>query len=1124
MENQVQSSDIPEISYKAFISYRHLALDKEAAERIQKGIEHYIVPKEFRHLSGGKKLGKVFRDEDELPISSNLSDSITYALDHTEYLIVICTPDLPKSRWCAQEIRYFLETHDRNHIIAVLADGNPEESFSPYLLHEYDDEGNITADLEPLAANMAGEGHKLDPKSFSKEMMRIRAALLGVPFDSLWQRERRRRMVQIASGMAVIMAGLAVFLGVTLNKNAQIRRQNEQIREQNAQISEQNTQILSQNEEINEKNISMQKQLSSMLVDAGNGLLEEFDTRGAIANGLAAIENDDPAIYDHRAEQLLLNALGAFSTGEMTGELIHEQTTDIVDIAVPLHKDRVYLADLVGNISCLDINSGKLLWSESSVYASRFDGEVKTRLFLAEDQGLLLCKNYYNLSALSLEDGSLTWNYVYESANNMFALSDDGNRIAIFDRAVYLPEFDPSREITSEEDYNHITDLIFLSSTDGTETGRFAIGEDQSMQIPFTSSDFYGATFSDSGKSFACGFAYESVEDRKTGHYEYYLINSDTAEQLRHGTSAYSLAASDIFYGIAIDEATTSLFVAQYNAGYGGILVSHFHGGTLTVDNILVEQTLRGKGDLFVNYNDLDIQPMCFTDHLVVIASENSVFILDRNTTTLKKSFALSGNVLDMHWLDKKEECIEIITSAGEYAYYDLQHDDGWFDSYRKDDLKQNNNGKAAILLRPASGNTLSVEGFLTVPADHSGRLVRVRMQKDPHIRHDALTGNASLYQTAFCSSPSGERVFRLTYENKEWVLSAFQAKTGVLIAQNKFPDGDGFYNLTEIHAIDEEHVLGRYMIMPLEGEAAPIHALKDMVSRLPIKYDAVKSCRLYNGQIMTVVNLSRSSIMQIPFDYVGLNGATVLAINEPENRVMFQTRSVFEIGANGYELGYGIYQLLDESEKTLTASEEPAYVLFDAIGEKRYIIPDAAPAAEQHVSVGTVDPVFICGDDVGCVWLYDIPSGKARLVTNAYSRNEIMDVCMIPGDRQAAVFSRTGRLDILNLEDGQVLYSNTYPSLNTFITDYSCSCELDEQNERLYLFINYLGGHQGALTRVDMRSWTTDFSYNGSDCFGWSRADDRIYFASRDIYSFPAYKLEDLKLWAQEKAAEYAE
>ena len=130
----------------------------------------------------------------------------------------------------------------------------------------------------------------------------------------------------------------------------------------------------------------------------------------------------------------------------------------------------------------------------------------------------------------------------------------------------------------------------------------------------------------------------------------------------------------------------------------------------------------------------------------------------------------------------------------------------------------------------------------------------------------------------------------------------------------------------------------------------------------------------------------------------------------------------------------------------------------------------------------------------------------------------------MIPGDRQAAVFSRTGRLDILNLEDGQVLYSNTCPSLNTFITDYSCSCELDEQNERLYLFINYLSGHQGALTRVDMRSWTTDFSYNGSDCFGWSRADDRIYFASRDIYSFPAYKLEDLKLWAQKKAAEYAE
>ena len=91
-----------ERSYVAFISYRHKPLDKQAAEMIQRRIESYKVPKEFREKVGGERLGMVFRDEDELPASSSLSDSITYALDHSRYLIVICTPDLPQSKWCEQ--------------------------------------------------------------------------------------------------------------------------------------------------------------------------------------------------------------------------------------------------------------------------------------------------------------------------------------------------------------------------------------------------------------------------------------------------------------------------------------------------------------------------------------------------------------------------------------------------------------------------------------------------------------------------------------------------------------------------------------------------------------------------------------------------------------------------------------------------------------------------------------------------------------------------------------------------------------------------------------------------------------------------------------------------------------
>ena len=151
--------------YTAFISYRHAPLDKQAAERIEHSIEHYAVPAEFRERMGGRRIGKVFRDEDEMAISSELSDTIRTALDRSRFLIVICTPELPGSRWCAEELRYFLETHDREHVIPVLADGSPETSFPPALLHEYDADGNIVRDIEPLGANIAGPDHSIDRKA-----------------------------------------------------------------------------------------------------------------------------------------------------------------------------------------------------------------------------------------------------------------------------------------------------------------------------------------------------------------------------------------------------------------------------------------------------------------------------------------------------------------------------------------------------------------------------------------------------------------------------------------------------------------------------------------------------------------------------------------------------------------------------------------------------------------------------------------------------------------------------------------------------------------------------------------------------------------------------------------------
>lgn len=81
------------MKYKAFISYRHLEPDRTAAIEVHRMLEKYVIPRRLRR-DGEKRLGRIFRDEDELPLSGNLSESIQTALEESEYLIVACSPQL----------------------------------------------------------------------------------------------------------------------------------------------------------------------------------------------------------------------------------------------------------------------------------------------------------------------------------------------------------------------------------------------------------------------------------------------------------------------------------------------------------------------------------------------------------------------------------------------------------------------------------------------------------------------------------------------------------------------------------------------------------------------------------------------------------------------------------------------------------------------------------------------------------------------------------------------------------------------------------------------------------------------------------------------------------------------
>ena len=124
------------MKYDAFISYRHLEKDMLVAKGIHKALETAKIPRAIRKETGRKKINRVFRDQEELPIGSDLGTNIELALSESEFLIVICSPATKESDWVMKEIDTFIATHSREKILAVLADGEPAEMFRLKILKE----------------------------------------------------------------------------------------------------------------------------------------------------------------------------------------------------------------------------------------------------------------------------------------------------------------------------------------------------------------------------------------------------------------------------------------------------------------------------------------------------------------------------------------------------------------------------------------------------------------------------------------------------------------------------------------------------------------------------------------------------------------------------------------------------------------------------------------------------------------------------------------------------------------------------------------------------------------------------------------------------------------------------
>lgn len=207
-------------TFIGFISYRHTPADQKWARWLHAALETYRVPKILQMERGfPPRLGKVFRDEDELPTSGSLSDQVEQNLRLSRFLIVVCSPRTPESKWVAREIECFRDLGRGDRILPLLIEGEPEDAYPAPLrcavVRSISADGRPVEsiqEVEPLAADFRPREGRLSWKQRRFELLRIVAPLLGCGFDDLRRRDEERqrrerlRLTLIATATLLLIA------------------------------------------------------------------------------------------------------------------------------------------------------------------------------------------------------------------------------------------------------------------------------------------------------------------------------------------------------------------------------------------------------------------------------------------------------------------------------------------------------------------------------------------------------------------------------------------------------------------------------------------------------------------------------------------------------------------------------------------------------------------------------------------------------------------------------------------------------------------------------------------------------------------------------------------------------
>ncbi len=404
---RMKSEGDQSLPYEAFVSYSHSERDALVARMIQRFVENYSIPRALRARAGRACLGKVFRDEADLAAGPSLAARLQEALEDSRWLIVVCSPAAAASQWVNREVETFVACHGREHVLAVLVAGDPDEAFPPALMAVEaagPDDGPADAGLRdaPLAADLRHAPHRREQRL---ELLRVVATLIGCDYDDLVRRQHARFVQRVAAAAAVTLAVVAGVGAMLLHQQGLVDASARAAQEASAE------------------------NLSARALS----LLEDGRRMEAIELGIEALEAGELAGSTTSAIRALSDALGVYQSVLGTGPVY--TLTGIGDastVEVSASGGWMACSESGRGLDIYDIETGALRFTLGSVLDS--DGEAHSADGSAAfDVGgsLLVTYGDRGLAAVDPETGATFWTREFEGSIWDVEALDDARRIAV---------------------------------------------------------------------------------------------------------------------------------------------------------------------------------------------------------------------------------------------------------------------------------------------------------------------------------------------------------------------------------------------------------------------------------------------------------------------------------------------------------------------------------------------------------------------------------------------------------------------------------------------------------------------------------------------------------------------